>query len=232
MDSLIFLHMTKTAGGSIKQSLEAAGDDRFLFRNFADNSGVAESGYAGRGGEYKLIFGHSIYGIHESLGLTPNYGVFLREPIARVVSHFYHLRNVDKGRVGDMIRSHASIAHFFRDDFHWEFSNFMCRVVSGVGPKRIDEQELFELAKAKLDSFRFVGFLEYLGYSLGCLGALLDHDFGDLGVVNQGRYGKREASPETMKKIFDLNLQDRKLYEYALRTQLPKVISGYYFGYS
>ncbi|MDR1647736.1 MAG: hypothetical protein LBR88_06860 [Zoogloeaceae bacterium] len=41
---------------------------------------------------HKLLSGHIPYGIHRILGVEPQYCVFLREPVALLVSYIHHLR--------------------------------------------------------------------------------------------------------------------------------------------
>ena len=98
---LVFLHMTKTAGGSLKTALQD--NDRIVFGNYS----LKQDSFNVEGGD--ILFGHSMYGIHEKLGCDPRYAIFLREPVTRVISHYYQLRDVDIGPQGEKIRKFTNI---------------------------------------------------------------------------------------------------------------------------
>ena len=124
-----------------------------------------------------LLFGHMPDDVHEEVGYgdDPRYLCFMRHPIARTISHYYHLRNVDKNPVGDKIRESKNIDDFFLNYQHWEFKNFMTGMISGFGKKAVGrEQEAFEIAKGNLDkNFDFVGFHKYFSFSMRKLSTYL-----------------------------------------------------------
>ena len=217
-DVPILLHLTKTAGGSLKSALQDSPDIKPYFIYGRPD---VEAFVASPPADFDLIYGHSVFGVHETLGLAPVYGCFLRHPVARTVSHFWHLFNVDKSAVGEKIRRSEGIDDFVKNHRHWEFSEFMCRIISGVGTAKIDGQELYDRAQANIDQyFVFVGFQEFMDESVHRLRALLKARISLDAQVNVGRYAPDSASEETLERIRAANVQDLRLFKYCLGKHL------------
>jgi tetrahydromethanopterin S-methyltransferase subunit G len=215
---IIFLHLTKTAGGTLKTAL---GNTKNLSTFFVygphDINRLKERSPQ----DYDLIYGHSIFGLHKKVGLpdTTRYMCFMRHPLTRTISHYYHLRNVDRGPVGDRIRMSTDINDFFENYSHWEFSNFMVKIVSGMGNGRAPEgvsalQQAIQNIEKK---FEFVGFQEFFSVSIQRLSQKIKRDLAIDNDVNVGRYAFGDVSKSTVKIIEDLNHGDMRLYKYALR---------------
>lgn len=212
------MHLTKTAGGTLKSAIGKTpglstyfvygSDDVENFRNVSPNT-------------FDLIYGHSIFGLHQRIGLHEDtrYICFMRHPIMRTISHYYHLRNVDFGPIGDRIRESNDINDFFANHRHWEFSNFMMKVISGVGNSTPPEDvNIFRRAVEILDTrFDFVGFQEFFPISVRALGEYLGHKIDIDRDINIGRYNLGDVYPETIARIEILNQQDLRLYKFALR---------------
>lgn len=214
----VCLHITKTAGGTLKRSLQSADDLNVEFvYNAVDREKLAERDLTG----VNLIYGHAMYGIHEEIGFAenPKYMCFMRHPLSRTISHYYHLRNVDKSPVGDKIRQSEDINDFFENHHHWEFSNLMTRVVSGVGVARgADEDEILEHARENLRKhFSFVGFQEFFSFSMRAFSRALKNDLPQEKDINVGRYDISTITQKTLDHITETNKQDLALYKQALR---------------
>ena len=214
----VCLHITKTAGGTLKSALQsAAGLNVEFIYNAMDRQKLAERDLSG----VDMIYGHAMFGIHNELrfGDDAKYMCFMRHPLARTISHYYHLRNVDKGAIGDKIRQSSDINDFFENYHHWEFSNMMTRVVSGVGVARgADEDEILEKASENLRKrFSFVGFQEFFSFSMRDLSKFLQQDLPLEKDINVGRYDISAISQKTLDHITETNQQDLALYKLALR---------------
>lgn len=214
----VFLHLTKTAGGTLKAALNKTPDLATYFVYGADDVRQLKTMASP---DYDLIYGHYIFGLDREIGLSPNtrYLCFMRHPIMRTISHYYHLRNVDQGPVGDRIRTSSDINDFFANQSHWEFSNFMMKVISGVGNSRAPEGvNAFKLAVDILETrFDFVGFQEYFPISVRNLSQYLGRQVAVERDVNVGRYSLGDVTATTIQRIEELNQQDMKLYKFALR---------------
>lgn len=214
----ICLHIAKTAGGTLKKALKdsPALNVKFLY-GAKDRETLAESDL----GNVDLIYGHTRFGIHDQLGMSsvPRYFCYMRHPVSRVISHYYHLRNVDRSSVGDKIRKSTDINNFFDEMKHWEFNNFMTRVVSGNGRDgNLNDDQMLDEAKKNLDHhFDFVGFQEFFTLSGVELGEMLGTIFAFEKDVNVGRYDLSDITDETMNTIVENNRVDMLLYKYAIQ---------------
>lgn len=217
----ICLHITKTAGGTLKRSLELAKNlnVEFVYNKF-DQEALLEKNLA----NVDLVYGHVIFGFGDKIKYAENvrYMCFMRHPLSRTISHYYHLRNVDKGPVGDQIRLSSDINDFFENYSHWEFSNFMTRIISGEGrAEGANEVDILAKAKDKLDThFDFVGFQEFFSFSLRKMKENLGCDLTVENDINVGRYDVSSISEHTLQSIEQLNRQDMELYKYAIQRYL------------
>ena len=213
---IIFMHVTKTAGGSLKEALAtASGLNPFFAYEKKDIEALVQKDVR----DMKMIYGHVVFGLHEKLGVFPKYACFVRDPVRRTISHYYHLRNVDESEAGNFIRKSADIDDFFQNFSYWEFSNLMAKVISGFGDQKFDSEEiLFSAAKKNIDNwFTFVGFQEHFSTSVRRLSDILGTKLEIKDQVNVGEYSYKEIANSTIDKISALNKVDVALYEYCLK---------------
>ncbi|MFN3972949.1 MAG: hypothetical protein ACK4L4_16545 [Gemmobacter sp.] len=207
--------MTKTAGGTLKTALRETPEGMVQFIYGEDDlNRIRQLDLSST----KLVYGHTVFGVHERLKLPAKYICFLRHPVTRTISHYYHLRNVDQGPVGEKIRKSSDINDFFANFKHWEFSNFMTKIVSGLGavPVGRDSGGL-ELAIKNLDtSFSFVGFQEFFPLSVRRMSKIIGIDINLKKDINIGRYSLSDVLPETLAKIEKLNEVDLALYRHCI----------------
>lgn len=220
-DKLVFIHLTKTAGGTLKEVItnEPSFSPLFVY-NPEDWKKYDRH-------QHTVIYGHPdawLYGkIGGSLDQSSDrfaYITFLRHPLTRTISHFYHLVNVDTGPVGQRLRSYKDINEFFAKDYHWEFDNYYCKIFS-THPKLRDNDDFERRVEEARDNIQnklsFVGFQEYMGLSLLSLNSMLDTEMKITSQVNVGSYSYQGISKATLKKIILLNEHDLKLYRMAYR---------------
>lgn len=215
-DPLIFLHVTKTAGGTLKEGFRNLKGRRVDFvYGQADKDRLRALGP----GKLDLIYGHVLHGFHEELGVAPRYACFMRHPVTRTISHYYHLRNVEKGPVGERIRASADINAFFATEDYWEFDNLMVRILSGhanqpLPPGTAVLDQALDHMEAHVE---FVGFQEHFPLSIRKMNATLGLEIVTAKDANVGRYALADVTPETLDRIEALNLLDMRLYKTALR---------------
>ena len=212
---LIFLHVTKTAGGTLKAALRNLPGRRVeMVYGPADKDRLADTDLSG----VDMIYGHVIFGLHEKLKIAPKYACFMRHPVTRTISHYYHLRNVEGGPVGDLIRASADINDFFARHRHWEFSNLITKIVSGSGNDRVpDEPAMLDHALANVAAhFSFIGFQEFFPISLRKLSQDVGQDIVTRRDANIGHYDLSSVSAATLDKIVAMNQLDLALYKASL----------------
>ncbi|WP_371170990.1 hypothetical protein [Aliiroseovarius sp. 2305UL8-7] len=211
----IMLHLTKTAGGTLNTALRSAPNLNVEMVYSVDE----EHQLNGQDhGHIDLFYGHMFFGVHERIGLqpTPRYLCFMRHPVTRTISHYYHLRNHDESFIGDIMRKSSDINDFFETTGYWEFSDLMSKVISGK-QKHDDKEELFRMAVHNLDNyFDFVGFQEFFALSVRDLNKTLGTKLDIQSNANVGVYSFDEVSEETVQRIESLNAIDLRLYRHAL----------------
>lgn len=212
---LYFMHITKTAGGSLKETLRNSGE--VVKFHYPHEAGFKP--HFNYPDDTTVVFGHYIFGAHNTGDKPPNYACFVREPLTRTFSHYHHLKNNDKGPIGEKIRTFDGIDSAMRHMRHWEFDNFLCRLISGAGGgvKFGDVgYNTYEMARRNLrNHFRFIGIFEEMAESMARLKNLIPSLGMTLPKVNLGSYDKE--IPESTKVILDrLNRFDELLYQDAL----------------
>lgn len=240
MHPLFFMHITKTAGGSLKELMRSSPlNIRFHY--------PGEPGWRGDF-DYKdgadVYFGHYVYGVHSIVHAEARYAAFVRDPIARSISHFNHLKNNDRGPAGEQARAYTSIDAYILGARHWEFDNFLCRVISGVGEKEPFGRIGFDVYQQALEhltnTFSFIGIFEDMYNSLERLNGIMQiipdrlpqvnkNGCGvsrrqmifsrkriSLPVINKGRYNFI-VPPESLRLLSAVNRFDLLLYEDAVR---------------
>lgn len=224
MNPLFFIHVTKTAGGTIKKMLRE-GDLNIQFHYPGEHGFSKDFSYSD---DFDAIYGHYRFGAHEIMGVDPNYACFVRNPFSRTVSHFYHLKNVAKNAAGDKARQFGDIGSFLSNTKSMDLDNLQTRMISGIG-RDIGYQKLDQLAAdLAIDNlrryFRFIGVFEDLASSIDRLNALLPGLKGSLAPhVNKGSYSDG-LSEESIELINLHNSLDMQVYDEAVR--LSKSVSS------
>lgn len=93
--TVVFVHIPKTAGTTIRSLLKAALPKSYDIDGPDDLRRFIELPQAQRDA-FDLIAGHMPYGIHQYLTVKARYVTFLRDPVERVVSSYYHFRRVQE----------------------------------------------------------------------------------------------------------------------------------------
>jgi hypothetical protein len=234
--ALLFLHIPKAGGTTLHSVIERqfAPAVTFSITGMTPSQSIREfiELPAERRAKIRLLKGHMPYGLHEYLSVPSTYITMLRDPVDRVVSHYYfvrrspgvgHHREVESGRMtlDDFVRERAAI----------RANNDQTRLISGVekvnrklwsGGQGTNEEagdvDILEIAKANIrDHFTLVGLAENFDESL----LLLRKRLGWRNVyyvkqnVTKGRPAKRQVPRETIHLIEKHNELDMALYEYA-----------------
>lgn len=216
--TLFFMHITKTAGGSLKELFKkAAAAGESVSFHYNDEPGFrVHFDYQPMP---KIMFGHYTYGQHEKCDAKADYACFLREPVARTVSHYHHLKNHDNGPVGKNLRNFESLEQYLKYARHWEFDNFLTRTISGVANQiRFGDVGYNTYEKARYNlrcNFSYVGIFERMEESLDRLKKIVPIRPEKMPQVNVGKYS-RGTSAEEHRLLRSLNRFDEMLYEEAL----------------
>jgi hypothetical protein len=237
---IAFVHIPKTAGGTVKSMFAAAYSKRGIStagnyvrgperseRKITRREGGWESWYR-KGG--RVTVGHMPYGVfRKHVPSDTRYMTFLREPVDRVLSHYYrHNQRRDpsragvvKARQGRKVRTNTleeALVELRLPQLNNLATRFLCghpSPLEELPPSAVDD------AKENLRSFAFVGIQERFEESLVLLQRMLG--LGSVPYVDRHvsaedrRPSVAEIPDEQRAMILEHNRLDAELYEFGLR---------------
>lgn len=172
---LIFLHIPKTAGTTLTSILRREyGNKRTIDINRGNfQKSVSELGGSTLEPRRKSMLidaRHSTFGIHRSIPCPSTYITILRDPIARVVSHYYYVLEVKKSSVYDSIVSRRmSLEEYVTSGITFETDNGQTRWLTDACDVPFGQctDRLLSQAIDNIDNhFSFVGLTECFDQSL------------------------------------------------------------------
>ena len=167
----------------------------------------------------KAISGHHFYGVHEFTDKPYIYFTMLREPVERVISLYYFLKDYPgyyKEKMKDMS---------FEEYIEWDpqAKNGQTLQICGT---HLHSEISIEKAKERLNDFEVVGITEMFNESL----SLLERRFGWSNIeyekknITKSRPKLQDIPEEIIKKIKINNQLDIELYEFV-KSNLIKQLS-------
>ncbi len=170
----------------------------------------------------KLIMGHFSYGVHRLLDIEPKYITVLREPISRVVSLYYYLKNQPDSHLAPYFKMGISIDDFILSEITEMTNNHMCRVIAGIPPEagmNINDGWLLGLAIHNIDHhYVLIGLMDQINVFLDSLSKLLNWPSTDYPTENINYINKKMPDHKTIELIKEKNLLDMQLYEYVKKS--------------
>jgi hypothetical protein len=240
---LMFVHIPKTAGMSIRETLRSQVPVRDVFpgTSWEDLRGKPVSDIR----QFHLFSGHLRYFVRGILSADSLAFTFLRDPIERTLSHLKHLRDdakfhpLHERAVGRELKALMDDPLIVRNCTNTQvgyLSNPPDEIALVVNGRLVDcsEDDLvadpdLEAAKANLDAMDFVGFCDRIEDDLQ---VLLDtaglHPVGAIPALNRAaeRGIKTEIDDELREKIAIANDLDVDLYRYARSSRLQSPVIG------
>jgi hypothetical protein len=227
---IVFVHIPKTAGGTVLSMFAAAYSKREVrdAGNWLRTPERPLSGYANpRKISGRVLAGHVPYGcLRQQLPPGTQCLTFLREPVDRVLSHYYrHIQRNDPSRAGTpKALANPSPKANSLDEALVEMrlphiTNLATRFLSGhPSPLGDLPPSALEDAKANLRGFAFIGIQERFEESLVLLQRLLG--LGEVPYqdrhVNADRPSVEELPDEQRALIVEHNQLDLELYRFGL----------------
>ncbi len=231
--TLIFIHIPKTAGTSLRQAIGQAyePDERlYLYDAMKRDRAMPRRDFVvlpeDERAELRFIMGHIPFGLHQHVPREARYVTVLRDPVDRVVSHYYHYRHV--ARAGDGSRSaeerrlieseDVSLQEWVFDLRRVEADNRLVRYISGrldVPYGACTDSMLTQALENIEEHFEMVLFAEDMPASVRALGSRLGFfiPMKARANVNLMRPGKTDLDPRVLDRIRELNRLDMRLYE-------------------
>ena len=235
-DRLVFMHVEKTAGSTVHHVLSQNFEQNEVCPHRFDNLNYYPPDYLAR---YRFFMLHSHLRMMRTIPKPLKFATFLREPVARVISHYRfwaslndrvveaegldHIRFLKARKLKELLTpSPLGVMPEF-----WNLSTHRLAgdlLLAPAGRPWRDESEMLESALANLASCATVGITEYPDLSFQCLAE-------DLGIPN--RYdGARinvtaansEREPDRYDPVFAAREDDETLEAIDRATQLDKII--------
>jgi hypothetical protein len=227
--TLIFLHIGKTAGTSLRRILHRRfkaseilrvetpwrNPERLRREETLDYFATIPEE---RRASARLIEGHVIFGIHQRVPRPSTYITLLRDPVALVISQYnFVLRRPRHWLHERVVKEHMDLAGYVRSGIALESDNSQIRALSGDRTTPFGEctEAMLEEAKRNLEAdFSVVGLTERFDESL----IFLKRAFGwsNVHYVRANVSPRRDpVAPETIRAIEEQNALDLELYRWA-----------------
>jgi hypothetical protein len=226
---LLFLHIPKTAGTTIRDilkktyggGLQVGGLEHNIHDRFPTDETL--SGIEERFKDKNAFTLHMCFGLHAYLQRPHHYLTFLREPIQRSISHYNFFVRMRENIVWHDVVKRGITA--FHTEGHIQWRNMQTRFLAGrevVGKEVIDETDL-ELAKQNLrDEIELLGIVERFDESVLYCQHQLDWDRPFYLKANQSKRVLKDKTityaslnSDEKKMIEHVNRYDLELYDYA-----------------
>jgi Galactose-3-O-sulfotransferase len=234
-EAVIFLHVPKAAGSTLNRLIEweyplcemYSIDPVFYRRSWAHLQRLSKK----RLQRIRIFKGHMLFGLHAILPQPATYITVLREPVDRVISSFYFMRNYKLQPLYWKFKfENWSLEDFVRRSPR---ENVQCKILAGVEYAKPCTAEIYETAKENLIRyFSVVGLCERFEESL----ALMKLRFGwklqrySSFNVSHTRPRKSDVSRSTLnlieeKNSFDISLYDcaANIFQTAVKTRAAEV---------
>lgn len=216
---LAFVHIPKTAGTTLHKILTHQYQRVFIHH---DTMGPASDELASRVrlANPQVFMGHFSVGLHRFIPEI-RYITCLREPVARIVSHYHHALNEPAHYLHQQVHEHKlSITDYVSSGISGELSNGMTRMLAGVEDfhhATVDEQTLAR-AKTNLETL-FAGVVLSESFDAGVLMLADSLGWNTPYYIRRkvGRYRGSTGRPDesARKLIMDNNRFDCELHAWA-----------------
>ena len=179
-----------------------------------------------------VVYGHmAFYGLHKCLGhsVQPRYGVFLRQPVERIISLYYYLRNKSVNHWHEeLTQAGWDLSEWLEhSQALWQHNGQVRQLLIGSDESVLHQRDLttahLEAAKRHLQNFWHIGLTERFEadaqYLYGVLKFRKFHAEKQVNVTPQ----KPSVSDELRQHISRYCALDLELYAYAKRLRLARM---------
>ncbi len=219
MRKLVYIHVGKTAGTSLRLTLVEAFGPETCSDPFVQTYMSEEE--ARRHRAFPVICGHISRA--DQLKWFPDREVItvLRHPIDRCLSFIHYVRNLppESAVIAADARRLSILDLIETDDAQRNLNNTMVRQLGGHMLDAPDDlPELLERAKQTLQAAMWVGRQSTIDADLIRLGHMLDQDLRSVRVnVTRNRPRYETESSEVVNRLYSLNGYDLQLWQWAER---------------
>ena len=220
---LIFLHIPKAGGSTFHDMLERYYDKSTIFDKdikggfpVADFIKLSEI----ERNKFKLLKGHMKFGMHKYCNSEiVKYITILRNPVDRVISHYYYAKNNPYHYLyNDIKNKNISLVDYVSRNMTNETENGQTQLLTAC--EGVCNHEHFELAKKNIQKhFITFGIMEYFDESMILFKNILKWEAYPFYLKqNEGRNKKEnDVTEEVISIIMQKNHYDIELYNWAVK---------------
>ncbi len=216
---LIFSHIPKTAGSTIRQIIQNQYEKKSMIRYLKMGEASEE-----RLARMKVLYGHCRFGVHHQISQPFKYITMLRDPIERVISTYYYAQRKPENRMHERATT-MDFMEFIQEEIKQNnpaIVNHQTRFVSG------EKNPNLEMAKHHIQEYyAVVGLTEMFNESIFLMKESLGWDNIDYisSNVTKNRPKQENFSKEAISLIREHNQLDLELYDYAKHILLDRLCS-------
>lgn len=212
---LFFIHIPKTAGTSLRLSLEAGLKERLILI-YEDQDGRTMADALGRKhSEDAVVYGHFGSWMHHHFKVPPRYATVLRHPVERVKSWYNYQASRPQLPFYETTQR-MSLAEIVRAGMTEQLNNHMTAIIAGQEVSGPNDRRTLRQAKARLKRFEFVSTVEDLADDMPRLEETVGAKLGTLANANVTGHEAPRASEDESSIAYHNNL-DMELYAFAKR---------------
>jgi Wzt C-terminal domain/Sulfotransferase family len=224
MKPIAFCHIPKTGGTSVHKLIAQWFPKESVTENIdSENYSTAIKAWS----RFDVVIGHFWFRPGEALDPGRNNITILRDPIDRVLSHFFFFRQLQLTRHASVPERSLDLTEYVSSDLpsvRANVCNFQTRLLAPLGmpPNNPNptENQLLEAAVRAVDLFDLVGVYPELDDAAACIASMVRVPMnGDLPRenVSVGRMSVAEIPDSVREQLERLNVLDRELYAHAER---------------
>ncbi|WP_165763767.1 sulfotransferase family 2 domain-containing protein [Halalkalibacter urbisdiaboli] len=211
---VIHLHMPKTGGTTLKKIIKKNYEPSTSFDVYVDRQHLPNVLEDLSKNQIHCIQGHIPFGIHEYLNRTSTYITMLREPISRIISEYYFIRNIPWHTLHQQViemslQEYQELPHNHNLQTHYILGNKF--------GEELTEDDLEQAKKILTEHFSVVGITEMFDQSLFLMKETFgwNHIYYKKANVTKRKLTKEQLSPTILQEIAKNNNIDMQLYTFA-----------------
>jgi glycosyltransferase involved in cell wall biosynthesis len=235
--TIIFLHIPKAAGTTIYSILKNQYNDTESYQLDGSRTPQAAEEFKQlpqeRKNKIRLLYGHMGFGLHRQFSCKTSYFTLLREPIDRIISHYYFvLRTPHHYLYEEVLKNKMNLKEYVASGISKELNDSQVRFIVDGGFRFEFNQcphHLLDLSKNILDEFFVVvGLKEFFDETMLMLRKALNWKLPPVYIkqnITKTRLKKEDLDNDTIETIKKYNRLDLALYHYAAANFNEKIKS-------
>ena len=235
-NTLIFIHVPKTAGTSFYELIEKNYEkkNRFVFNINKGKNPIPKLLKRAKKNDIQVVYGHGTYGLHE-IFLNSTYLSFVREPISHTISLYNYIKTSSHShnhrKVKDLTFKEfiLNLKSMHADNIHYrQFTNTLFRIIHPeYYEKEIDAD--FDLLKYSLEKIHNIYRLEEIEIAEKVIAEKFNWEFKELARLNISQKVDFQIDDEDIEMIKSINHLDYYIYDHAIKlnndNRIPDSIS-------